>query len=84
MAQIANNLKKKLESSPTQPHNVIVRVNGDMEVGQQQLEAAGFQIRRKLGLIKGFAVTGPGQNVQALAQQPWVTSIEEDQQVRTM
>ena len=84
MAEITTNLKKKVESSPKQPQNLIVRVNGDMEVGQQQLEAAGFQVRRKLSLIKGFAVTGPGENVRQLADQPWVSSIEEDQQVRTM
>ncbi len=84
MAQIGPTLSKKIQSSPQQPQNVIVRVNGDMEVSQQQLQAAGFKIRRKLGLIKGFAVTGPGQQVRELANQPWVTSIEEDQQVRTM
>ncbi len=83
MAQIAPNLKKKLDTNPTQPRNLIVRVSGDMEISQQQLEAAGFQIRRKLGLIKGYAVTGPGNQVRALADQPWVKSIEEDQQVRT-
>ncbi len=84
MAQIGPSLNKKIQASPKQPQNIIVRVNGDMEVSQQQLETAGFQIRRKLSLIKGFAVTGPGQSVRDLANQPWVTSIEEDQQVHTM
>ncbi len=84
MARINQDLEQKIETDPDQPQNVIVRVKGDMDASQQQLEAAGFQVRRKLRLIKGFALTGPGKNLQGLANQPWVTSIEEDQQVRTM
>ncbi len=83
MAQIGSKLQKKITDDPDEPQNVIVRVTGDMDTAQEHLKAAGFQIRRKLGLIKGFATTAPGKSVRALAGQPWVTSIEEDQQVHT-
>ncbi len=84
MSQIAPRLQQKIASDPNAPQNVIVRVNGDLESLQKTLEANGFHIRRKLGLIKGFAATAPGSSVKQLAGQPWVTSIEEDQQVHTM
>ncbi len=84
MPQLAPHLQQKIERDPHAPQNVIVRVNGDMDALQKTLEANGFQIRRKLGLIKGFAATAPGSQVRQMANQPWVTSIEEDQQVHTM
>ncbi len=84
MAQLGPNLQKKIANNPSAPQDVIVRGNGDMEIMQQELEAAGFQIRRRLGLIKGFAATAPGDSVRRAAGLPWVTSIEEDQQVHTM
>jgi hypothetical protein len=84
MPQIAPGLRQKIQSDPSAPQNVIVRVNGDLESLQKILEANGFQIRRKLGLIKGFAATAPGASVNQIAGQPWVTSIEEDQQVHTL
>ncbi len=84
MSQIAPGLRQKIANNPDAPQHVIVRVNGDMDALQKTLEANGFQIRRKLGLIKGFAATAPGASVNQVAAQPWVTSIEEDQQVHTM
>ncbi|MGB8644765.1 MAG: hypothetical protein WCF84_05980 [Anaerolineae bacterium] len=84
MAVIGPVLQKKIAANPRQSQNLIVRVIGDMETAQQQLLAAGFQIRRKLSLINGFATTAPGASVRAVADQSWVKSIEEDQPVHTM
>ncbi len=84
MSQIASGLRQKIARHPDASQNVIVRVNGDMDELQNALEANGFQIRRKLGLIKGFAATAPGSSIQKVADQPWVMSIEEDQQIHTM
>ncbi len=84
MSQIESGLRQKIARHPDASQNVIVRVNGDMDELQKALEANGFQIRRKLGLIKGFAATASGSSVVQVANQPWVTSIEEDQQVHTM
>ncbi len=83
MAQITPGLQKKISSNPNSSFDTIVRVGGDMDDAQDNLTQAGFQIRRKLGLIKGFAVTGQGKALSKLASQGWVTSIEEDQQVHT-
>ncbi|MGE5138784.1 MAG: hypothetical protein ACM3JD_04920 [Rudaea sp.] len=83
MAQLGQSLLKKITANPNSSQDSIVRVSGDMDAAQDKLESAGFRIRRRLGLIKGFAVTGKGRALQDLAAQPWVTSIEEDQQVRT-
>jgi hypothetical protein len=84
MAQFAPGLEQKIAANPDAPHNVIVRVDGDLDARQQQLAARGLQIRRKLALIKGFAFTASGSSIRQLAALPWVTSIEEDQQVHTM
>jgi myo-inositol catabolism protein IolC len=84
LSQVSPGLLKKIQENPETPQNVIVRVDGDMDAQEQQLLSRGFQIRRKLRLIKGFAVTAPGSRVQQLSSEPWVSSIEEDQQVQTM
>ncbi len=84
MNPIAPGLDQKITRNPDAPQNVIVRVNGDLDALQQTLEARGFQIHRKLKLIRGLAATAPGASVRQLANEPWVTSIEEDQQVHTM
>lgn len=83
MPHIGSSLQAKISSDPDEPCDVIVRVNGDMDESQRQLEAAGFQIRRKLGLIRAFATSGPGKKVRRLASEPWVRSIEEDQEIHT-
>ena len=84
MTQLSSGLQHKIAADPGASHNVIIRVDGDLDARQQQLEASGFRIRRKLGLIKGFAATASGTALHQVAGQPWVTSIEEDQQVHTM
>ncbi len=84
MTQLSSGLQQKIAANPSAPQNVIIRVDGDLDARQQQLEANGLQIRRKLGLIKGFAATASGVILRQVAAQPWVTSIEEDQQVHTM
>ncbi len=84
MAHLASGLEQKIAANPGAPQNVIIRVDGDLDARQQQLAASGFQIRRKLALIKGLAATASGSAIRQMANQPWVTSIEEDQQVHTM
>ncbi len=84
MGQLAPGLEQKIATNPEAPFNVIVRVDGDLDARQRQLQATGFQIRRKLGLIKGFAATASGSHIRNLSAQPWVTSIDEDQQVHTL
>jgi myo-inositol catabolism protein IolC len=84
MTELISSLQKKIQYDPNAAQRVIIRVNGDLDDGEQKLKARGFEIRRKLKLIKGFAATAPGSSIQSLAAEPWVTHIEEDQQVHTM
>ncbi len=84
MKPIAPSLELKIARNPNAPQNVVVRVDGDLDARRKTLEERGFQVRRKLKLIRGLAATAPGASVRQLADEPWVTSIEEDQQVHTM
>ncbi len=81
MTQMPRNLQAKIENDPERSLNVIVCVDGDLDTRQKMLQASGFHIRRRLGLIKGFAVTAPGSRVQSVAEEPWVTSVEEDHEI---
>ncbi len=83
MSHFSPSLKHKIENDPERERKVIVRVNGDMDVCEGKLKASGFHIRRKLMLIKGFAITAPGSSVQELAHEDWITHVEEDSQVHT-
>ncbi len=84
VSQISPGLLQKIRDNPGIPQDIIVRVEGDVDAYEQQLRSSGFQIRRTLRLINGFAVTASGSQVQQLAKEPWVTFIDEDQQVHTM
>jgi hypothetical protein len=84
MSELAPSLALKISKNPDSPQQVIVRVEGDVDACEHRLAAQGFEIRRKLGLIKGFAATASGSQVQDLADEPWVTSIEEDQPVQAL
>jgi hypothetical protein len=84
MSELAPNLAFKISKNPETPQHVIVRVEGDVDACEERLTSQGFEIRRTLRLIKGFAATAPGSLVQELANEPWVTSIEEDQPVQAL
>ncbi len=84
MARISSLLEDKISDDPDQPLNVIIRVSGDLSERLDALEEQGFHLRRRLSLIKGLAGTATGSAIRKFATQPWVMSIEEDQQVRTM
>jgi hypothetical protein len=77
-------LRNQVEAKPDETYNIIVRVEGDLDTCQQQLEADGLQISRRLRLIRGFAAAGPGTAVQKAATEDFIVSIERDQQVHTM
>lgn len=84
MSELDPTLAFKISESPDEPLDVIVRVDRDVDSCVEQLSSQGFEIRRKLYLIKGFAATATGLQVQELAYEPWVISIELDQQVRAL
>lgn len=84
MTEIPASLASMIDLDPERELQVIVRVEGDLDACEQSMYSLGVEIRRKLPLIKGLAITAPGTVVWDLADQPWVTHIEEDQQVQAL
>jgi hypothetical protein len=84
MAQIDPTLAQQARQSPDEPFQVIVRVQGDMDARQQELEAAGLNVTRRLRLIQGFSGSAKGECINNMMNQDWIVSIERDQPVQTM
>jgi hypothetical protein len=84
MPVIAPDLEAQIQQKPDETHFIIVRVQGDLDSLEGQLRSGGFTIRRRLNLIRGFAASAAGADIGKLANESWVTSIEEDRQVQTM
>jgi len=84
MPQVDPDLEKQVESNPDETFHLIVRVDGDLDLRQGQLEADGFTIKRRLRLIRGFAAAARGCDVLMVMQETWVVAIEEDRPVTTM
>lgn len=84
MPQLSPQLSAKIASQPEKMYDVIVRVSGELDLRAAQLQADGFEIRRRFTLIRGFAATASGAAIQAASREEWIDSIEEDQPVTTM
>ncbi|MCG3141990.1 MAG: hypothetical protein HDKAJFGB_03350 [Anaerolineae bacterium] len=83
-ARIDPQLAAQVQAAPTAQYAVIVRVEGDLDARQTELEADGLQITRRLWLIRGVACTAPGSALLTIASHEWVISIEPDMQIRTL
>lgn len=84
MAHIDPALEEAAHAQPDALLAVIVRVEGDMDACQAELEAGGMKITRRLWLVRGFACTATGSAIASLTAHEWVISIEPDMQMRTM
>jgi hypothetical protein len=84
MPHIDPALEQSAQANPDASFPIIVRVQGDMDARQAELEAIGLMITRRLWLIHGFACTAAGSAIAAVAAHEWVLSIEPDQTVHTM
>ncbi len=71
-----------LQRLANQPVQAIVRVESDVAARAHALASRGFDVRRTLHLISALAVTAPAHMLIALADEPWVLSIEPDVPVR--
>lgn len=60
----------------------IVRVSIPLDEARAHLLARGITVRRALNLIRGFAVTASAEQLRALAEEEWITSVEPDREVR--
>jgi hypothetical protein len=84
MSHIDAELQTRIRENPDARFQIIVRVEGDMDARQAQLEAEGLEITRRLWLIRGFAGAARGKTINALLDYEWILSIEFDQPVHTM
>jgi len=77
-------LERTLRTGGDKPVNLIVHTHGPAESKKEQVETFGFEVRRVLRLVNCLAVTGPASAGLTLAEQDWVTRIEEDREVQTL
>ena len=83
-ARIAAQLARKWRANPTAQVNAVVHTSGDVDEVAALLEQRGLKVRRRYHLLPAIAVAGPGGELLALADEEWVTKVEEDRQVHTM
>lgn len=84
MAKIQPELKSKLEGAPTAMVNLIVRLNDAPDARLADVRALGLTVRYTYSLVPGMAIRGTAAASLALANKPWVLSVEEDKPVHTM
>jgi hypothetical protein len=77
-------LRQEIESNPERTVDLLLRVDQINGKHQNDLEAAGFQIRRSLNLIPTFAVHGPGEALLSIIDEQWLLSVEPDGPVRAL
>lgn len=75
-------LRHEIETFPKAPVDLIFRVSeaGDSQV--EEIEEAGFQVRRTTRIVPTFAVTGPGEALYPLLESSWLIAVEYDRPVR--
>lgn len=76
-----DSLRKALERSPHESYDLILRVSEVGEAQQQQIEDAGFAVRRATHIVPTFAVTGPGDSLLRVLSCSWLIAVEQDELV---
>ena len=84
MANIQPDLKSKLERAPDSVVYLIVRLKDAPDVRVADVRALGLTVRYTYSLVAAMAIQGTASASLALAEKPWVLSLEEDKQVHTM
>lgn len=82
--KIQENLREKLRASPETEVNLIIKVKDDPAAIASYLTKAGLEVRHILRLTQAIAITGQAKACLALADEPWVESIEEDRKVKAL
>lgn len=73
-----------LKQHPRARVAAILRVETLEPEFEQQVEAAGCHITRRLHLLPALAIEGQAASLLKLAKAPWITRIESDQPVHTL
>jgi hypothetical protein len=84
MAKIPESFQSALKKNPSAVFRLIARVKDDPDAHVESLKARGFIVHRTFALISALAIEGAASSALALADEPWVLSIEEDKLVHTM
>ena len=84
VANISQDLKSKLQQNSNATVRLIVRLKGDPGSRVAAVQALGLTVRHTYSLISALAVEGSASASLALADEPWVVSIEEDSAVHTL
>ncbi len=84
MVALDDDLRTKLEQDPKAIVSLIVRTQQNRDQDLESLRARGLTIRHTYSLISAVAIQGPASAALALTREPWIVSIEEDQEVHAL
>ena len=84
VASISQELRAKLEQNANATVRLIVRLKDDPGSRVAAVQALGLTVRHTYSLISAIATEGSASASLALAQEPWVVSVEEDSAVHTL
>ncbi len=82
--KIMPDLLRQMKAAPDAEMRLIVRVEGDPAPAAARLAGGPVRVLRTFTLVPGLAVAGKARDCLRLLDEPWVSRVEEDRQVRTM
>ena len=83
-SRIAARLARRWRATPEAEVRAIVRTVADLDEATTILEQRGIKVTRRYRLLPAVAVSGMARDILTLANENWVTSVEEDSQVHIM
>jgi hypothetical protein len=84
MATMSQDLRSKLLQNPNATVKLIVRLKDEPNSRVAAVQSYGLTVRHTYSLISAIAIEGSASASLALAEQPWVDSVEEDGAVHTL
>lgn len=84
MADISPDLKSRLQRNPQALVRLIIRLKDDPQSHVPAMQARGLTVRHTYSLTSSVAIEGSASASLALANEPWVVSVEEDKPVHTL
>jgi hypothetical protein len=79
--KVAARLARRWRANPQAVVHAIIRTVADVDESAAVLQQHGLTIRRRYQLLPALAVSGRAQDILALSDEDWISSIEEDQPV---
>jgi len=82
--KIMPDLLRRMREDPESDMRLIVLVEGDPAPAAERLTSGPVRVLRTFTLVPGLAVVGKARDCLRLLDEPWVSRVEEDREVRTM